>query len=147
MWHAHVLDEGIRAAHAALPNETGGILVGWYRGDVIQVERFVVVPDQTASLMRYTRRHRAASAELEKVILAEGEGTELGYVGEWHAHPTPALASWTDLRSLGRLAADVDDSVAMVLLSRDGADWCTETYVRSGRGRRRLPWRRASKEG
>lgn len=145
--HDHVLQEGQRAASAALPHETGGILIGWYRGDTINVERFLEVKDPDAGTHSYTRRREQADSALSDFLAREGVGTELGYVGEWHVHPRQQPPSPTDVASLSVVAAKLEEPVLLIVLARRGDDWDVYSYVtmhRRFRRARATPARRVS---
>lgn len=127
-WQRGVLAQACRIAGAAYPNETGGILVGWYSAEMIHVEQFLEVPDAEARHARYTRRHDAAQVALEELRAREGINSELGYVGEWHAHPAAQPASPRDLAALRRIALRIGEPVALVVLSFSG-EWVPSAFT------------------
>lgn len=89
-----VLDAG----RGALPQETGGILLGFRTPDAIVITRTLVVPDPSSTGRSYLRRNRRA-----RRLMADAS-TEappvVGYVGEWHTHPADAPPSRTDRSAL-----------------------------------------------
>jgi proteasome lid subunit RPN8/RPN11 len=109
---------GARHVREAAPVETGGILLGWREGMRIVVDTFLEVPDCSSSSHSYERRHHLASRELE-ARLADGEETFVGYVGEWHSHPSRSPASARDLSSLRAIAGQLQQPVALIVLMLD----------------------------
>lgn len=98
-----VLAELRAAAEAALPRETGGLLLGWWdtgdASEVIVVRHAIEVPDKRATPTSWVRRPRAAQAELSRALAALSHPL-LGYVGDWHSHPEAYPASGPDQASL-----------------------------------------------
>lgn len=116
------LANGSDLARAALPRETGGILVGWQEGDTVVVTDVLPVTDKRASGHHYNRNHKRAQRVLDqhrKRIADEN----IGYVGEWHSHPAPQPPSHVDLNSLADLTQVTDQTVALVVFAvhPDGA--------------------------
>ena len=102
------------AGLAALPSETGGILVGFRTEDQVVVTRATVVPDADSSRRDYMLRKQRAS--LTFIWLQAIAGPVAGYVGDWHTHPADVPASSTDIASLERIAAAATDLVALLVL-------------------------------
>jgi proteasome lid subunit RPN8/RPN11 len=88
------------AATTALPNETGGILLGYRTLDGVRVTGAIEVPDRRATGTSYRRSHRHASRKLATALALEPAGSPVGYVGEWHSHPAPQPPSAPDLTAL-----------------------------------------------
>ncbi len=92
-------DEGL-AAHlkaqrtAALPNETGGVLLGYHDfnvGAIVLVDALPAPSDSRASLGSFER----GTAGLTEIVRDASSRTAgiVGYVGEWHSHPRAHSAS------------------------------------------------------
>ena len=106
-----VLEDGARESmvamvRASFPSETGGILIGHFRGDVVHV---VAVSDSGPAASEspdgFIRDGQHCQAFLERWI-RESHGA-LTYVGEWHSHPKHrAFPSYTDVASLASISAD-----------------------------------------
>ncbi|WP_018990858.1 ThiF family adenylyltransferase [Aromatoleum toluclasticum] len=107
------LDEGLRKKlysmrSAAFPNETGGVLLGYYDlnvGMVVLVDALPAPPDSRGSPQGF---ERGVAGVKEAVVQArERTGMVVGYVGEWHSHPPGSRAkpSSDDLVQLGYLAS------------------------------------------
>jgi proteasome lid subunit RPN8/RPN11 len=102
-----VLAELSTAAEAALPKETGGLLLGWWDArdnaeviaEVIVVRHAIEVPDRWATPTSWVRRPHAARAALSRALTALSHPL-LGYVGDWHSHPETCMASGRDRASL-----------------------------------------------
>ena len=112
------LDDMIHAGQRALPNETGGILAGFRAGLQIIVTRMAVVPDRASTHVSFQLRRRKANQQLNR--LREASATAVvGYVGDWHTHPTLAPPSALDHHSLAEIAATSEDLVALVVVPFD----------------------------
>lgn len=116
------LNNGSDLARAALPRETGGILVGWHEGDTIVVVDVLPVPDKHAGGHHYSRNHKRAQRVLAQHRKQTADNN-VGYVGEWHSHPMPQPPSHLDLNSLAELTEVTDQTVALVVFAvhPDGA--------------------------
>lgn len=125
------LEEAGALANAALPNETGGILLGYRADGKVMVERFLEVPDEPAEPTSYGRRHAAAEEALGRVLGSEPQGSPLGYVGEWHSHPLPFDPSARDLREFRRSARATSPPIALVVLAHGPSDgsWIPRAWV------------------
>ena len=110
------------SADAAIPRETGGILLGWCIRSGIHVSAAIEVPDPSSGFASYSRDHSAAAALLRGALADEPTDSPVGYVGEWHSHPAPSRPSHTDRKAMRRLALDAKGTVALVVLAR-AAPW------------------------
>jgi proteasome lid subunit RPN8/RPN11 len=106
-------------AAAAAPNETGGLLLGWWEGNAVVVRHAVEVPDSRATSTRWVRRPRVARRVLE-AALQEYAHPLLGYVGEWHIHPAVCAASGQDLESITATSGQYDNPLALFVRMPDG---------------------------
>jgi integrative and conjugative element protein (TIGR02256 family) len=106
-----------KAAWAAIPRETGGILIGWRGGTsrlTVCVHTALVVEDQAAAHTTYELNRDRAQTALDAHIASQ-QDHNLGYVGEWHSHPAPQPPSPQDLRSLRASARLASGPVALVV--------------------------------
>jgi len=86
-------DEGLATyleslRRAALPNETGGVLLGYHDfnvGAIVLVDALPAPPDSRAS-PRHFERGIAGLEEAVREVSSRTAGI-VGYVGEWHSHP------------------------------------------------------------
>lgn len=107
------LQDVLDAGQQALPQETGGILLGFRTPDAIMITRTLVVPDPRSTGRSYLRQNRrarrlmaAASTDAPSVV---------GYVGEWHTHPADAPPSRTDQGALTATARMAAGPVALIV--------------------------------
>ena len=109
------VDTTIADGTAALPHETGGILLGFRTPNLIVVTRTVTVADPRSSRHGYLRRHRQAQARM--AIGRCDAPPVVGYVGEWHTHPADVGPSRTDLRALAAIARLAQGPVGLIVLA------------------------------
>lgn len=92
-----LMDKIHEARTQRLPNETGGVLLGsidTHRKIIYAVETIFSPPDSTEWPTIYIRGCHGLK---EKVDEVEGiTGSMLGYVGEWHSHPSSSQPSEAD---------------------------------------------------
>ena len=91
----------------ALPNETGGVLLGyWIRERREVVVSGVVGPGPRARNTRKSFRPDYAFQENEIARLYQQSGRRLQYLGDWHSHPTGGISlSRKDKRTLREIAS------------------------------------------
>ena len=114
------LNAAVQAGSAALPKETGGILLGFRIRDGLVVTRFLLVEDAGSSTHSYLRRHRPAQQQLDAVRRHAGPAT--GYVGDWHSHPKDVGPSRSDARSIAAACRDAGGPVVLIVLSYAGTE-------------------------
>lgn len=125
--HPEAATQMHEALHAALPQETGGILVGWRNDGNVIVTDALVVADEHADGSNYNRRQASATAVLNR-YLASATNPLAGYVGEWHTHPQPCPPSPTDIASIAAAANQTDAPVAIIVLAWDEKRKRTQTH-------------------
>lgn len=118
-------------ARERFPNETGGILVGRVRGNVVQVTAASDSgPAASESPNGFLRDGEHCQAFLEEAISSSGGAVT--YVGEWHTHPQhAALPSYTDVTSLAAISADPNFNTAapiMIILALETAESAPVLY-------------------
>lgn len=91
----------------ALPNETGGVLLGYHDfnvGAIVLVDALPAPHDSQASPISFER----GTANLMKAVQEASERTAgiVGYIGEWHSHPPghSATPSRDDLLQLAEIS-------------------------------------------
>jgi len=122
-----VLDKIERRRAAALPDETGGVLVGSFdteRGIVHVVDALPSPPDSEGSASHYVRGREGLLADVARIErITDGW---VGYVGEWHSHPDPPrrpTPSADDRQALSILAKKMaDDGLPALMLIASGQD-------------------------
>lgn len=111
-----------RLARSAHPNETGGILLGVRNGGRPWITQAAEIPSTDRG-----RSHYRLPADTTTVAVARARKTDprLGYLGEWHSHPTDVGPSPTDRATMRRLALPHPriGLVLIVVRRRDGVPW------------------------
>lgn len=119
------IDEGLakklQAIRASmLPNETGGVLLGYYDFNerfCILVDALHAPSDSTASPGHFERGIDGLKQNVEEA--SRRTAGIVGYVGEWHSHPRghSANPSHADVRQLAHLARELaNDGVPAIQL-------------------------------
>lgn len=96
-------DEGIEAKvralrQTALPNETGGILVGYHdmvRKCVFIVDALSAPPDSVGTPSSFERGTEGVLDSLE--LIRNRTANNVSYIGEWHSHPDGISANMSSL--------------------------------------------------
>lgn len=110
----HLLEAMVREANAHAPNETGGVLLGFWATETgapllgaDAVVTAVVGPGPLAHHSRYAFSPDHDFHEREIARLYENSGRRWQYLGDWHSHPdgTPTLSA-KDLATMGRIAGE-----------------------------------------
>jgi len=113
-----VIAELSSTARAALPNETGGLLLGWWETndevDAVIVRHAIEVPDRRATPVTWVRRPSTARTALSRALTALKHPL-LGYVGDWHSHPESCPASRQDQASLLRTSLQYEHPVLLLI--------------------------------
>lgn len=97
------------------PLESGGILLGWRRGED-KVVADIVGPGANAlhGRTRFLPDHKWQVSEIDR-IFRETKG-DIDYLGDWHTHPDGVAAmSDEDSRTLSRIARRVRGALMMIL--------------------------------
>jgi proteasome lid subunit RPN8/RPN11 len=121
-WHRTVqvdLSEDVRdqigaAAASARPQETGGLLLGWWDADGVRVAAAAEVVDPSATGVCWTRSRTTAQAALDDA-LKEIDDPWVGYVGDWHSHPAPVGPSRADRAAITRVSRQYPGPVVLVV--------------------------------
>ena len=82
-----------KARKAAISVETGGVLVGGIdkHRNIIYIVMNIPAPDDSVHApTSYIRGYRGLAAKMKNIGLLTHNA--LGYIGEWHSHPTPITA-------------------------------------------------------
>ncbi|GHB09044.1 SAVED domain-containing protein [Streptomyces termitum] len=121
-----------------LPQETGGILLGYGQDTDIVVTHALEVDGEGASTHRYVRDDVTANALLAAFLTERASDDPTGYIGEWHSHPAPVGPSPTDITAMKAIARDHDGPLALVVYTPKG------THPLFGRITRRQRWGRVT---
>lgn len=127
------LDRLHQLCDARLPDETGGILLGYRTAGEIVILDTLEVPDSKAHRFGYTRRRTPAQRLLDTYLAAQPPSSDVGWVGDFHSHPADQPASRTDLRTLRRNARADGSPLALLVIARArGSHWTAYGYTSDG---------------
>lgn len=116
-----VLGDMFRMAEAAVPFETGGLLVGPRTADAVWIAHAVELKMERPSATRYSI---AAGATYEAVDTVRHSDTRCGYVGDWHTHPADAGPSEVDVSSLRASAEESGGAHRLIaVVQRRSGGW------------------------
>jgi hypothetical protein len=125
-----------RLASAALPKETGGVLLGYISSTrstaTVHVAGGIEIPDPDATRASYRLDPTPAETAMKEHLAKHGLEGEQGYVGDWHTHPANQPASGHDLETMFRAATGRRYPFTIAVLSWDGDRWNVGTHVSTG---------------
>lgn len=104
-----------------LPRETGGILLGYQENGTIVATNALVVHGKGATTTRYVRDDVRANARLKEFLEQRADDDPIGYVGEWHSHPSPSGPSPTDRATMRATAKGSAKPIALLVFAPDTA--------------------------
>ena len=113
----------LRAARAAYPNETGGILVGVKVRRRPWITHAVEIPSNNAGAGHYTLQGYARQSAVDVIRAIDHR---LGYIGEWHSHPADVPPSRQDVRAIAFLSRDPAAECphpVLAVVRRSGGAW------------------------
>jgi hypothetical protein len=121
-----VLDEMTRYRSEKLPNETGGVLIGWINSfkRIVYVGKALPAPPDSIERPYCFQRGKKGLYELVKEINGMSNG-DLYYVGEWHAHPphSSAAQSPEDVHCMEKISEFMlEDGLPGILLILGGSN-------------------------
>jgi integrative and conjugative element protein (TIGR02256 family) len=111
-----------RLALRAHPNETGGILLGVRNATRPWITHAIEIPSTDRGRSHY---RLPAGTTTAAVARARETDPRLGYLGEWHSHPSDVGPSSTDRATMRRLALRHPRTglILIVVRRRDGSPW------------------------
>jgi integrative and conjugative element protein (TIGR02256 family) len=100
------IDEIVDEAQKMLPNETGGILLGWEHHDRCEIVIVSIIGPGAGAVHAPTAFRPDASWQDQQLAeIYERSGRRVTYLGDWHVHPLGGGAlSRRDRRTLHRIA-------------------------------------------
>lgn len=119
----------IKAAAAAHPKETGGVVIGVLDGDgAPYVVEAVELEAERPSTHAYVVPSDMTTAAIDD---ARTRNPDVGYLGEWHSHPSDQPASPTDAATMLRLSdqPETRDPVLLVLRPKQDHTFGLDAYV------------------
>lgn len=127
-------DEGLRRKirklrNESLPNETGGVLLGYFDLSypaVYIVDTLLAPPDSHKDPTGFARGKDGLLAQVESAL--EKTAQIVGYIGEWHSHPPKhsACASAEDLYLMAHLAKEMHSDglpALMLIVAEKNETW------------------------
>lgn len=119
-----------KAASDNHPMEIGGLLLGVYSADRPWITHALVIPPATRSPSEYVLPPWVSHPLIECARRIDGR---LGYLGEWHVHPTDVGPSPQDRMTMARLASTARQPVMLILVRRDAENYKIEAHMWTGR--------------
>jgi integrative and conjugative element protein (TIGR02256 family) len=136
VWLArNIVADLIAEAARALPNETGGVLLGYRAANDTRVVMAIVGPGPRA---HHARDHFVPDQTYQEEAIARiytASDHVWTYLGDWHTHPgSDARPSSRDLRTLRRIANAKEARVPQpLMLIAAGPPWRVHAFtLRSG---------------
>lgn len=114
-------------ANEAMPEETGGVLLGYVSGESDQVVVSHAVgpgPSATHALDLFVPDYSYQEAEIAR--LYQQSGRQVSYLGDWHSHPRgDGTMSQADRETLRRIAAcsSARSREPIMLILSGGPNW------------------------
>lgn len=116
-------EEKLKACrHQRLPNETGGVILGYIDQKlqtIFVVDILASPPDSVADASGFTRGVSGLNATLDEIAMRTAN--IVGYIGEWHSHPPqcsaqPSSIDYQLIKSLAEtLAQDGQPALMMIV--------------------------------
>ena len=114
-------------AQAAAPHETGGLIVGVATAHGVWITDFVEVQVTTRRRSRFEIPAGATHAAIDAL---RAEDHRLGYLGDWHSHPTDVGPSGVDFATLRDLAVGALGRRRLLgLVRRTATGWDFELWA------------------
>ncbi|MFE4950149.1 Mov34/MPN/PAD-1 family protein [Leifsonia sp. NPDC056665] len=104
----------------ALPNETGGLLIGWRDGETVVVCAWLQLGTPNPRRNRFEIDSKKATSALKGYLRTAANPLE-GYVGAWHTHPALEAPSGRDFETFRSSAAATQAPLAFVVLATEGS--------------------------
>ncbi len=126
IWDAGVYEQLCSMRNAHLPNETGGIVLGYVDHklkSIYIVDALSAPPDSASDPTGFTRGVEGLAASLKEV--ARRTANIVDYIGEWHSHPSFASAYPSSLdraliETLANKLAIEGQPALMIIVGRTG---------------------------
>jgi integrative and conjugative element protein (TIGR02256 family) len=103
-----------------LPQETGGILLGYQEDDTLVATHALVVEGPGTTGTRYVRDDTRANALLKEFLEQRAADDPTGYIGEWHSHPSPSGPSSIDDSAMRATAKASASPIALLVYPPGG---------------------------
>jgi integrative and conjugative element protein (TIGR02256 family) len=134
VWDRGTLRKVRALRKAALPAETGGVLVGYHdlnEGRVYVVDALNAPPDSIGTRESFERGVKGLRPQIEQI--GRRSAHQINYLGEWHSHPQGhnARESVADVRQLlylGELLGGEGLPALMLIIAKEDYQWLTARY-------------------
>lgn len=100
-----------------LLRETGGILLGYQENGTIVATQALVIEGQGATTNSYVRDDIRADELLQEFLEQRADDDPIGYVGEWHSHPSPSGPSTVDHAAMRAIAKISSNPIALLVFA------------------------------
>jgi integrative and conjugative element protein (TIGR02256 family) len=117
-------DEIATRTEQCLPNETGGILLGYREDDRFVVTDALAVVTVAPARTTYIRDDIAANVLLQRELANRPAEDPVGYIGEWHSHPRPCGPSAVDIGALKSIVKRARTRVILVIYAPHSGFQC-----------------------
>jgi proteasome lid subunit RPN8/RPN11 len=114
----------VGATAIGLPQEVGGILLGYGQGSRTVVTDVLVLASAQPSFDRFVRDDVAANERLAEYRSRPNVDDAVGYVGEWHSHPSSVGPSAIDRAAILETARSGGREVALLVF----APWARQQF-------------------
>jgi integrative and conjugative element protein (TIGR02256 family) len=129
VWNTHLQDKARKIRLQQLPNETGGVLLGYIDqklASIFVVDILSAPPDSLEDTTSFVRGVQGLEQELQ--IARNKTANLVSYIGEWHSHPSgiPPDPSEYDLKLLTYLSNNLNEDGlpgVMLIVSDDNEKW------------------------
>lgn len=126
LWDEEVRDNLVSYRAQCLPNETGGVILGYIDQKlrtIFVVDVLSSPPDSDVSPSGFTRGVSGLQAELDKIAMRTAN--IVGYIGDWHSHPPqcsarPSLLDNQLIQTLAETLAQDGQPALMMIVGADG---------------------------
>jgi proteasome lid subunit RPN8/RPN11 len=111
-------------AEECLPNETGGILLGYREDDRFVIADALAVVTVSPAPATYIRDDIAANILLQRELANRPAEDPVGYIGEWHSHPRPCGPSAVDIAALKSIVKLARTRVILIIYTPHSGFQC-----------------------
>ena len=126
IWDNEIKNKLRAIRHESLPNETGGIILGYVDHKIRSIFVVDILPapyDSDSNITSFTRGMTGLHETLENVSIRTAN--IVGYIGEWHSHPAfssaePSTLDWDLIRKISKIMANDGEPALMLIVGSAG---------------------------
>lgn len=122
------------------PKETGGVLVGHFEGDRLNIQH-AVGPGPRATHKRAFFQRDQEHSERQVEMIHKQSGGKSDYLGEWHSHSRRQGPSATDISSMLNIRDEASNNCRqplLVIVMQHRGSWGFSAFVPDGIGLKNL---------